>query len=34
MDATVGWLQYSVDYLKFEAKNRSGSGLMKALIIV
>ena len=34
IDATVGWLQYSVGFLKFEAKNQSGSGLMNALIIV
>ena len=33
MDATVGWLQNSVHFSKFEAKNRSGSGLMNALII-
>ena len=31
MCATVGWLQCSVDFSKFEVKNRSGSGLMKAL---
>ena len=28
MDATVGRLQYSVDFSKFEAKNRSGSRLV------
>ena len=33
MDATVGWLQHSVDFSRFEVKIRSGSGLMNSLII-